>query len=110
MTAKPVIPRQRAREDVDDAIEHYVAVAGSAVALRFVDALDETFGRLSRHPLSGSPRYAQELGLPGLRSMRLQRFPHLVFYVDQPDHVDVWRVLHGERDLPAWLTADDAQS
>jgi toxin ParE1/3/4 len=26
-----------------------------------------------------------------------------VFYVERPDHMDVWRVLHGQRDIPAWM-------
>lgn len=33
----------------------------------------------------------------------------LVFYVVHPYHVDVWRVLHGQRDIPAWIwELDDA--
>lgn len=30
-------------------------------------------------------------------------FPYLVFHMPREDHVDVWRVLHGERDIPAWM-------
>lgn len=30
-------------------------------------------------------------------------FPYLVFYVEQPGHLDVWRVLHARRDIPSWL-------
>jgi toxin ParE1/3/4 len=26
-----------------------------------------------------------------------------VFYVERDDHVDVWRILHGQRDIPAWM-------
>jgi toxin ParE1/3/4 len=33
----------------------------------------------------------------------LKRYPYLVFYVVQDDHIDVWRVLHAHRDIPAWL-------
>jgi len=33
----------------------------------------------------------------------VKRFPYLAFYVERADHVDVWRVLHGARDIPAWL-------
>ena len=32
-----------------------------------------------------------------------KRYPHLVFYVERDDHIDVWRVLHSQRDLPAWM-------
>ncbi len=24
-------------------------------------------------------------------------------YVERPDHVGVWRVPHGQRDIPAWM-------
>lgn len=30
------------------------------------------------------------------------RHPHLVFYVERSDQVDIWRVPHGRRDIPAW--------
>jgi toxin ParE1/3/4 len=49
------------------------------------------------------PRYAHELNLSGLRSWPLTRYPYLVFYVEHPDHVDVWRVLQGQRDITAWM-------
>ncbi|MDE0423122.1 MAG: type II toxin-antitoxin system RelE/ParE family toxin [Gammaproteobacteria bacterium] len=53
------------------------------------------------HPAVGSPRYAHELGVPGLRSRSTGRFPYLIFYVDHEEEVDVWRVLHAARDIPA---------
>jgi toxin ParE1/3/4 len=31
------------------------------------------------------------------------RFPYLIFYLVGADHVDVWRVLHAERDIAAWM-------
>jgi toxin ParE1/3/4 len=33
----------------------------------------------------------------------LSRYPYLLFYVERQDHIDVWRVLHSQRDIPAWL-------
>ena len=103
MHVKPVIPRGRALADVDDAIDHYRREAGEATALSFVGALEKAFDHLSRHPASGSLRYAHELELPELHFWSLKRFPFLIFYLDRPDHVDVWRILHGERDIPSWL-------
>ncbi len=58
---------------------------------------------ISRHPSAGSTRYAFELDLPGLRCWPLARYPYRVFYVERDDHIDVWRILHGARDIPAWL-------
>ena len=56
-----------------------------------------------QHPAVGSPRFAFELRLEGLRAWPLRRYPYLVFYVEREDHLDVWRVLHAQRDIPAWM-------
>lgn len=103
MTAKPVVLRQKAEQDIGEAIEHYRAGAGEAVALKLIDALERVLTRMATHRGSGSSRYAHDLGLPGLRFQRLRKYPNLVFYVEQESSIDVWRVLHGHRDIPAWL-------
>jgi len=103
VTVKPVIPRKRARRDVHEAIEHSPGEVGGEVALAFIDALQAAYEHIARHRASGSPRYAQELGLPGLRFRPLEQYPYLVFYMDRDDHVDLWRVLHQERDIPEWI-------
>jgi toxin ParE1/3/4 len=101
--AKPVVPRALATLDVEQAIEHYLHEGAEAAAFGFIDALERAYGHIGRHPATGSPRYGHELNLPGLRSWPLTRYPHLVFYVERIDHIDVWRVLHGHRDIPAWM-------
>lgn len=105
MSVKPVVPRARARRDVEAAVEAYLNEAGEAVALGFVAALERAYRHLARHPGSGSGRYAHELDLPGLRVWPLRLYPYLVFYVERRTEIDVWRVLHAERDIPAWLRA-----
>nr|WP_153476163.1 type II toxin-antitoxin system RelE/ParE family toxin [Sinorhizobium meliloti] len=92
-----------ARSDVEAAIDYYAREAGNEVALGFIDALQAAYASIASHPEGGSLRYAYELGLPDLRSVSLKRYPYLIFYRDQPDHVDVWRVLHGKRDIPQWM-------
>ena len=103
MSGKPVVLRERARRDIDEAIEHYLSEAGPAVALDFVDALEETRRQIGERPASGSPRHAHDLDLPGLRFKSVGRFPYLVFYVEREADIDVWRVLHGARDIPYWM-------
>lgn len=98
-----MVLRARARQDIDDALTYYLAEAGEDVALRFIDAVEAALRHLSAHPSSGSLRFAYELDLPGLRAWPLRRFPWLVFYSESDQQVDVWRVLHGRRDIPAWL-------
>lgn len=106
MKSKPVIPRELANRDVDEAIGHYLSEDARQAALGFIEALEQVYVHIGRHPATGSPRYAHELDLPGLRSWPLTRYPHLVFYIERNDHIDVWRVLHGQRGIPAWLLGD----
>ncbi|MBL8398262.1 MAG: type II toxin-antitoxin system RelE/ParE family toxin [Candidatus Accumulibacter sp.] len=103
MKAKPVVSRELAQRDVEDAVAHFLAGGAETAAHGFIDALENAYRHIGRHLTKGSPRYAHELNLPGLRSWLLKRDPYLVFYVEHPDHVDVWRVLHGQRDIPAWM-------
>lgn len=42
----------------------------------------------------------------GLRSRSIARFPFLIFYMERDDHIDVWRVLHAQRDIPARLSPE----
>ena len=83
------------------------ALLPPALAL-LIDALEQAYLHNGRHPGIGSPRYGHELNLPGLRSWALKRYPHLVFYVERSDHIDVWRVLHGRRDIPALMREPEA--
>lgn len=103
MTAKPVKPRAKAREDVDIAVEYYADEAGADVAFSFIDAVEQAYTFIGEMPAAGAPRWSHELNLPGLRTMGLKGFPWLVFYLDFETHVDVWRVLHAKRDMPARL-------
>ena len=107
MKSKPVIPRERAARDIDEAIDHTLREDAEQAALGFIDALEQAYTHIGRFPATGSPRYAHELNLPGLRFQPLKRYPHLVFYIDRSDHIDVWRVLHGQRDIPAWMREPD---
>lgn len=95
--------RSKATNDVDDAVSYYVAEAEAGVATRFVDELERAIRQLEMHPELGSLRFAFELDLPGVRSFRVDGFPHLIFSLIRTDHLDVLRVLHAGRDVPATL-------
>ena len=107
MKPKSVIPRERAGQDVDEAIDFYLRQNAPEAALGFIDALEHAYGHIGHHPETGSSRYSGELNLPGLRFWPLSRYPHLVFYLERSDHVDVWRVLDGQRDIPSSLREPD---
>lgn len=93
--------RSKATDDVKQAVEYYSAEADVGVATRFVDDLERTIRQLEVHPELGSLRFAFDLDLPGLRSFRVEEFPFLVFYLIRREHLDVLRVLHSSRDVPA---------
>jgi toxin ParE1/3/4 len=107
VSAKPVVPRLVARRDVENAIDYYADEAGADIALRFIVALKDAYRVISTRPATGSPRFAHELELPGLRTREIARFPYLIFYLERDDHIDVWRVLHRQRDMQAWLGRAD---
>jgi toxin ParE1/3/4 len=101
VSKKPIFPRELAHRDVEAAVDYYIREAGPDVALGFIDALQTAYRAIADHPAAGSPRYAHELSLPGLRSRGVKRYPYLVFYIEHDDRIDIWRVLHAQRDIPA---------
>lgn len=103
---KSLYRRQLAEQDIAEAVDFYLGESPD-LALKFVDALEQACRHVQKHPGTGSPRYAHELDLPGLRSWPLNRFPYLLFYRESADSIDLWRVLHGQRDIPAWLAKSE---
>ena len=95
--------RALAAADIEDASDHYRDHVGEQTSLDFIDAAERGIRRISRSPNVGSLHFAYELGLPDLRAWPLQRFPYVVFYVVADEEIDVWRLLHSRRDLPAAL-------
>jgi toxin ParE1/3/4 len=89
--------------DVDDAAE-FIARDSLARALRFYDAVDETYHQIREYPARW-PRYELEHPrLVGLRKRSVARFStYLVFYHIDADVVEIIRVLHGARDIPTVL-------
>lgn len=108
MKARPVVPRALAERDVDDALDFYLTEAGQTAALGFIDALERAYRLIGERPEAGSSRYAHELDLPGLRNWPLRDYPYVVFYSLRDDHIDIWRILHAARDIPAWLSDEGA--
>lgn len=107
MKGKPVVARAQAELDIDAAIDYYLSEDAADAAMGFIDALEQAHQHISLHAATGSPRYGHELGLAGLRSWPLTRYPYLVFYADSADHIDVWRVLHTSRDIPERMREPD---
>ena len=101
MRRKIVLRREAALEDGRRATIYYAREGGPDVAGRFVAALEGAYRSIREHPRLGSPRFGEVLGIDGLRTRRVRRFPYMVFYVEAEDRVEVWRVLHVQADISA---------
>ncbi|MDQ3262008.1 MAG: type II toxin-antitoxin system RelE/ParE family toxin [Pseudomonadota bacterium] len=64
---KPVVPRDRADQDVDEAIAYYAKGAPHVVD-QLIDALEAAHNTISDAPKTGSPRYGTSLDIPGYGS------------------------------------------
>lgn len=89
--------------DVEEILDRYLAEGAEQAAMGFIDAPEQAYAHIGEHPATESSRYAFELDLPRLRFWPLARYPHLVFYAEREDHIDIWRVLYGKRDMPRWM-------
>ncbi len=78
MRSKRLVPRSLARRDVEAAIAHHLGQGARDAALDFIDVLEAACAQIGRYPF-------------------------LVFYVERPHHINVWRVLHDQRDVAAWM-------
>jgi len=99
MSKKHVIPHRFAAQDEEEIVQYYEQTSSEQVALGFINALDQAFSQLGRFPQMGSPRPEYDLELDGIRSWSLKKFPHLIYYEIQDDHIELWRILHPKRDI-----------
>lgn len=107
MRIKSVAFREAAAKSIDRALDYYLREGGRTPAARFVAALEDAYTHIRRFPATGSSRYAEELGIAGLRFWPLKKFPYLVFYIERQDCVDVLELLHDHQDIPMWLQSEN---
>ncbi len=97
--------RALADRDVLAALNYYLMNAPEYAA-DFIDNLEQAYRHIRQYPASGSPRYAIELNLPDLRAWRCPKYPYIIFYADNAEQIEIWRVLHEQQDLPESLRWD----
>jgi len=107
MTPRTLRIRPLAEADIDAILAYCLAEGGPMLSTQFAAQLEAALRTLSTHPAIGSRRYADLLGIPGLRSWPIKRSTYFIFYVDDAGQIDIWRVLHGRRGLSALLGDDD---
>jgi len=84
----------------------YLHQFGEDVADRFVDRVEEALLLLGRQPGLGYPGRYRHPRLAGLRILPVARpfRDWVIFYWDRSKHVDLFRLIHGTRDLPRRLS------
>lgn len=103
---KPAILRPQALRDQQGEVRYYRRQGGTRLAVQLVEASTAALDQLEREPGMGSPRFGQLLGIPGLRSWRVNRFPLLWCYFEHEDHLDIVRLLGERQNIGAILGKD----
>ncbi|WP_020472301.1 type II toxin-antitoxin system RelE/ParE family toxin [Zavarzinella formosa] len=95
-----------AAEDVEGMTAYLRAAAGPALALRFVENAERAFGQILDLPGIGVLLGLDELPYEDVRRWHVDGFERLlILYRPVADGVEVIRVLHAARDMPAVLRA-----
>jgi toxin ParE1/3/4 len=105
VTARQFLILPAAERDVRTAILYYRVEVGVSLASRFASAFAQSLRQIRQHPDRGSSRFADELGIDGMRHIKVARFPFLIFYLARSEVIEVWRVLHNRQDIPTTLDA-----
>jgi len=90
-----VVSSHATDDDLTGAVEVYRPTADAATAERFFDVIEQCVRRSAAFPSVGSMSAEALTGIPGLRSLAVERFR----YTNDDDVVRVHRVLHARRDV-----------
>ena len=91
-------------------MRYYRKEGGTRLAVKVAKATNEALDRVELEPGMGSPRLGRLLGIPGLRTWRVGKFPLLWCYCEHGDHLDMVRLLGERQDVIAILGDEFASS
>lgn len=100
---KPAVLRPQALRDQQGEVRYYRKKGGPRVAVKVVRAANDALDQIELQPGLGSSRLGKLLGVPGIRTWRVVKFPLLWCYFEHTDHLDVVRLLGERQDLAAIL-------
>lgn len=103
---KPANLRPQALRDQQAQARFYRQEAGHRVAVQLVNASNAALDQLGQDPGIGSPSLGAILGIPGLRTWRVSKFPLLWLYFERDDCLDVIRLLGERQDILTILAGD----
>jgi toxin ParE1/3/4 len=105
-----LIIKDKATQDLRQ-LANYILVNGNAdVAVKFLDAAEQTFEQLLRTPGVGKVNQLVVSRLGEIRQWRIKDFKdYLIFYRIQDTTVEILRMFHGARDLVDVLSRLDEE-
>lgn len=104
MIGKSIYLSEVALKDLQRALLNYELNNAEQAVDGCLDALAKAYQHISSFPKTGSTRTGNEINLPGLRSWPLTKYPFLLFYVEENDQIDCWRLIHEKRDVSTFLS------
>lgn len=94
--------RPQAETDLAEQFAYYMEKADAEIAEKFLSMVQYTAEGLLAQPGKGVKRLFRNPKLQHLRMYPVEGFErHLIFYFEIENGVDIVRVLHGARDIPA---------
>jgi toxin ParE1/3/4 len=100
MSKAQVAKRPPVYQDLRRHALYLTAEADADVALRFLESAERTFETLAKMPGMGRIRRFPHAEVGELRSWSIPGFNrYLIFYREQPEGIEVIRVIHGMQDL-----------
>ena len=100
---KPAVLRPQSLRDQQGEVRYYRKEGGARLAVKVAKATNEALDQVELEPGMGSPRLGKLLGIPGLRTWRVGKFPLVWCYFEREDHLDVVRLLGDRQDIIAIL-------
>ena len=107
---KPAVLRPQALRDQQGEVRYHRKEAGTRVAVKLANATNAALDQIELDPAIGSPTLGKVLGIPGLRTWRVSKFPLLWCYFERADHLDVVRLLGERQDIAAILGGEFASN
>ena len=107
---KPAVLRPQALRDQQGEVRYHRKEVGTRVAVKLANATNAALDQIELDPAIASPTLGKVLGIPGLRTWRVSKFPLLWCYFERADHLDVVRLLGERQDIAAILGGEFASN
>jgi toxin ParE1/3/4 len=103
-----IVERPRARRELED-IAVAIGTDRPRAARGFLAAAQKLYGTLAAMPELGALWEAENPRFADVRHFPVPRYPnYIVFYRPLSDGVEILHILHGARDLKAFLEAEES--